>query len=65
MSKVQDSFTIVVVDPDEDYLGWADKHLTAPDVEIQTFVDPSKALPFCLKQAPDLTIAEMGYSEPC
>lgn len=60
MSEGEEKFTIVVIDPDEDLLTWIGKHLSAPDVEVKLFTDVARALPFCLRQKPDLTIVEMG-----
>ncbi len=60
MSAEKEIFRVVAIDPDEDLLDWIAKHLAAPDVEVRTFSDAKKALSFCLKQEPDLTVAEMG-----
>jgi len=53
----------MLVDPDEDFLNWADKHLRTPDTEIVCKTDASDALDFYLKESPDLTISEL-YTEP-
>ena len=53
----------MLVDPDEDFLNWADKHLRTPDTEILCQTDSSKALDAVLKDPPDLIIAEL-YTDP-
>lgn len=53
----------MLVDPDEDFLKWADKHLRTPDTEILCQTDSSKALDAVLKDPPDLIIAEL-YTDP-
>jgi len=53
----------MLVDPDEDFLKWADKHLRTPDTEILCQTDSSEALDAILKDPPDLIIAEL-YTDP-
>jgi len=55
-----DELSIVLVNPDEDFLSWATKHLAAKGLEIVPFSDAEKALPYCLNKGPDLTIAELN-----
>ncbi len=57
------SKTVMLVDPDEDFLRWADKHLRTPDTEIICKTDASQALELYLKDSPDLIIAEL-YTQP-
>ena len=49
----------MLVDPDEDFLKWADKHLRTPDTEIICKTDASEALDVYLKDSPDLIISEL------
>ncbi len=51
--------TLLVVDPEQDFLDWAVRHLAADDIEIVTFTDSDQALQFALQENPDLTLAEM------
>lgn len=53
----------MLVDPDEDFLKWAEKHLQTPHTEIICQTDSSKALDAFLKNPPDLIIAEL-YTDP-
>ena len=53
----------MLVDPDEDFLNWADKHLRTPDTEIICKTDASEALDGYLKDSPDLIISEL-YTKP-
>ena len=57
------SKTVMLVDPDEDFLRWADKHLRTPDTEIICQTDASEALELYLKDSPDLIISEL-YTQP-
>lgn len=57
------SKTVMLIDPDEDFLKWADKHLRTPDTEIICKTDSSEALELYLKDPPDLIISEL-YTEP-
>ncbi|CAN5140781.1 nitrogen regulation protein NR(I) [soil metagenome] len=50
--------TIVVLDPEPDFLDWVSRHLAAPGVEIQTFSDPNQALKYFVDHQPDLVISE-------
>ena len=58
MSK-DDTKTIMVVDPDEDFLGWADKHLRTPNTDVICINDSKVALEQYLEQHPDLLITEL------
>ncbi len=49
----------MVIDPDEDFLAWADKHLRTPTTDILTLTDSQKALDAYLAKRPDLVIAEL------
>lgn len=49
----------MVVDPDEDFLQWADKHLRTPTTEIVSLTDSQAALDAYLKQPADLVIIEL------
>ncbi|MEO0446329.1 MAG: sigma-54 dependent transcriptional regulator [Verrucomicrobiota bacterium] len=51
--------TILVVDPDEDYLGWCKRHLAAEDVEVFVETDAERAWSRCEKSTPDLLIVEL------
>ena len=51
--------TILVVDPDTDFLEWADKHLRTPETDIVCMTDAKKALDYYLENTPDLVIAEL------
>jgi len=62
MADSADTYTIALVDPDEDYVEWAQKYLAAPGVEIVAVDDAAKAVPYCLKTPPDLCIVEMVQS---
>ena len=53
----------MLIDPDEDFLKWADKHLRTPDTEIICKTDTSEALELYLEDPPDLIISEL-YTEP-
>lgn len=58
MSK-NDTKTIMVVDPDEDFLGWADKHLRTPNTNVICLNDSKVALDKYLEEHPDLLITEL------
>ncbi|QQL43893.1 sigma-54-dependent transcriptional regulator [Sulfuriroseicoccus oceanibius] len=49
---------IVLIDPEEEFLLWAGKHLQAPDLRIDTFQRTEEALASCKKDPPSLVIAE-------
>ena len=49
----------MVVDPEEDFLAWADKHLRTPETDIVTLSDSQQALDDYLKKRPDLVIVEL------
>jgi DNA-binding NtrC family response regulator len=49
----------MVVDPDEDFLAWADKHLRTPETDIVCLSDSQKALDAYLASPPDLVIVEL------
>ncbi len=51
--------TILLVDPDLDYLEWATKHLAADDVRILRCDDADKAEKICIKTEVHLVIADM------
>ena len=51
--------TIMVVDPDDDFLSWADKHLRTPTTEIICLNDSETALNAYLENRPDLLITEL------
>ncbi len=53
----------MLIDPDEDFLKWADKHLRTPDTEIICKTDASEALELYLQDPPDLVISEL-YTKP-
>ena len=58
MSK-NDTKTIMVVDPDEDFLGWADKHLRTPNTDVICINNSEVALDKYLEKHPDLLITEL------
>ena len=58
MSK-NDTKTIMVVDPDEDFLGWADKHLRTPNTDVICINNSKVALEKYLEKHPDLLITEL------
>ncbi|MEM6910116.1 MAG: sigma-54 dependent transcriptional regulator [Verrucomicrobiota bacterium] len=51
--------TVVVVDPDTDFLDWAVRHLETPSTRVVGFSDSGKALDFYLDQHADLLISEL------
>jgi len=51
--------TILIVDPDADFLEWADKHLRTPETDIVCMTDAKKALEYYLENTPDLVITEL------
>ena len=51
--------TIMVVDPDEDFLSWADKHLRTPSTDIICLKNSETALNSYLEDRPDLLITEL------
>ena len=51
--------TIMIVDHDEDFLEWVDKHLRTPNTEILCYENSQKALDDYLKKSPDLLITEL------
>lgn len=51
--------TLLLVDPDLDYLEWATKHLAADDVRVLRCNDAEKALKVCEKTTVDLVIADI------
>ena len=51
--------TIMVVDPDEDFLSWADKHLRTPSTDIICLSNSETALNAYLEDRPDLLITEL------
>jgi DNA-binding NtrC family response regulator len=53
----------MLVDPDEDFLKWADKHLRTPDTDIICKTDSSEALELYLQAPSDLVISEL-YTQP-
>ncbi len=50
---------VLIVDPEEEFLEWASRHLAAPSIEIVTHTNAEKALEFFIARKPDLTLAEM------
>ncbi|MGI9244761.1 MAG: sigma-54-dependent transcriptional regulator [Verrucomicrobiales bacterium] len=54
--------SILVVDPDSDFLDWADKHLRTPTTDIICLTDAKKALDYYLEHSPDMVIAELQLS---
>ncbi|MFT4547539.1 MAG: DNA-binding NtrC family response regulator [Verrucomicrobiales bacterium] len=53
------SQTILVVDPDRDFLTWVDKHLRTPETDVVCLTDSKKALEHYIEHTPDLVIAEL------
>ena len=51
--------TILIIDPDTDFLGWADKHLRTAETEVVCMTDSKKALDYYLEKPADLVIAEL------
>ncbi len=51
--------TIFVVDCEEDFLAWSQRHLAADGVEIQGFSDPVAALKAVEAATPDLVLLEL------
>ncbi len=51
--------TIMVVDPDDDFLSWADKHLRTPNTDIICLNNSETALNAYLEDRPDLLITEL------
>ena len=51
--------TIMIVDHDEDFLEWVDKHLRTPNTEILCYENSQTALDEYLKKSPDLLITEL------
>ena len=49
----------MIVDHDEDFLEWVDKHLRTPNTEILCYENSQKALDEYLKKSPDLLITEL------
>ena len=54
---------ILVVDPDSDFLGWAEKHLTTPSVEVICAESGEKALQHLVVDKPDLILAESALPD--
>ncbi len=50
--------TIIIADPDSDFLDWCSQHLEAPTVEILTTSDADEALDWYIDKKADLLIAE-------
>ncbi|MCB1233492.1 MAG: sigma-54-dependent Fis family transcriptional regulator, partial [Verrucomicrobiae bacterium] len=50
--------TVVIVDPDPDFLGWASKHLQAPSIDILTTGAADEALALFTKKQADLLVAD-------
>jgi DNA-binding NtrC family response regulator len=59
MPKEPPPQTVLVVDPDADFLEWADKHLRTPTTDIVCLTDAKKALDYYLEHTPDIVIAEL------
>ncbi len=55
---MSDKQTVLIVDPDADFLSWADKHLATPTTEIVGISDAKEALDYFLEHTPDLLITE-------
>ncbi len=51
--------TLLLVDPDHDYLDWANKHLEAPDVRILRCDSSENAVKICERTSVELVIADM------
>ena len=51
--------TLLLVDPDHDYLDWASKHLEAPDVRILRCDNAQNALKICERTSVELVIADI------
>ncbi len=51
--------SITIVDPDEDFLDWADRHLRTAETEIKPFTDAEEALAAYLASPTDLVIVEL------
>jgi len=49
----------VIVDPDQDFLQWAERHLQAPSLEIVTTTDPAAAIKIFIERQGDLLLAEL------
>ena len=50
---------ILVVDPEDEFLGWAKKHLSASDTQVTGVSDAAKALAWCKENRPAVVIAEL------
>ncbi len=51
--------TVVVADPDSDFLAWVEKHLAAPSIEILTTSRSDEALSLFEKKQPDVLVSEI------
>jgi two-component system, NtrC family, nitrogen regulation response regulator GlnG len=55
--------TILVVDPDPDFLAWVQKHLSTDTVRVIGVAQPDQALTLYTKEKPDLVLAEL-HTQP-
>ena len=60
MSADTQERTLLLVDPDHDYLDWATKHLEADDVRILRCDNADNALKVCQKTNVELVIADIA-----
>ncbi|MGI8601373.1 MAG: sigma-54-dependent transcriptional regulator [Verrucomicrobiales bacterium] len=51
--------TVLVIDPDSDFLLWASKHLSAPEVRVLTAADADQGFAIFQKEKPDLVLLEL------
>jgi DNA-binding NtrC family response regulator len=51
--------TVLVIDPDSDFLQWVVKHLTATNVRVLSAIDADQGFAAFQKSKPDLVIAEL------
>lgn len=58
MSASPSQHRVVLIDPEEEFVEWATKHLKAPDLTIDGFHRPDEALASCKDNIPSLVIAE-------
>ena len=55
----QPTYTILVVDPEEEFLVWAGRHLRAADTEVHGMADPAKAVAWAKMHHPAVVVAEL------
>lgn len=50
---------ILIVDPEEEFLDWAKRHLAAKDTEVTGVTDATAAVDWCKKNRPAVVVAEL------